>query len=116
MTWRPRLADVLLCGCALLLVLAVAHRVRLVETVTAQARADKALFTRYIQQQPGSFGRASIRAGTTADVVCARRHRAVAGSKSLRRQLCISIPHRSGHVRVARVQAPRIPRWARPVA
>jgi hypothetical protein len=115
MRWRPRLADVLLCACAVLLVLAVAHRVRLVDTMTAQARTDKALFTRYVQRLPGSFGRASVRAGQTTDVVCARQHRPVAGAKSVRRQLCISVHHGTGLVRLVQAQTKKAPRWAPPV-
>jgi hypothetical protein len=82
------LGDLLLCACAVLLALAVAHRADTVSTARAQARADKAVFSRYVQKLPGSFGAARINAGKTADVVCARKQPGGRGSR-----VCLLVQH-----------------------
>jgi hypothetical protein len=121
MRWRPRLGDVLLCAFALLLVLCIAHRVRLVDSMRQQARTDAIVFTRYVNHLPGYFGRTRITAGWTTDVVCATHHRPPPATPRSR-DLCVRIFHGSARVRpvravhAVRMQTKKAPRWQRPTA
>jgi hypothetical protein len=105
MRLRPRLGDLLIGACALLLAFAVAHRANTLTADRAQASADKALFSRYVQKLPGSFGAARIRSGQTADVVGAR--------KRPDGRVCLLIHHGTSQARFVHTPPGKAPQWPR---